>query len=135
MLTLQIVLVSLAGCLLLLWSLVALLGGRGRADGGVVLRYGSVLRVVALVLAWSPPCVAIYVIWNHSWRNENLLVTAGVAFLITSLIAGLLLIEVERTQIQVNDEGITRQSPWTGRAFLKWSEVRRVEYSRVNRWI
>ena len=135
--TLQVVFVALAYGLILIWLILALAGPRKIDAPGVLvlLRYGSTLRVLALVLAWAPPCLAIYVLWNYAWRSDSQLMGAGVSFLATSLIAGLLLIEVERTQIAVTEDGLVRSSPWTGRGVLKWSEVERVQYSPINRWI
>jgi hypothetical protein len=59
---------------------------------------------------------------------------AGVSLLITSVLAGLLLIEVTRKHIVVTEEGLTQFSPWSGAASFKWSEIERVRYSAVNRW-
>lgn len=135
--TLQIVFVALASGLILFWLIFALFGPRKVDLPGVlvVLRYGSTLRVLALILAWMPPALMIYAIWSFFWRNDTVLVTAGVSFLTTSVIAGLFLIEVERTQIALSDEGIARDSPWKGRSLLKWDEIERVQYSALNRWL
>jgi len=137
MATLQIVFVLLASSLMLFWLVVALIGPRKMDTKAalVVLHYGSVLRVLALAIAIIVPAWTIFVVWNFIWKSDTTLATAGGAFLTISLIAGLLLIEVERTQLTLSEEGISRQSPWTGSAFLKWSEIERVSYSAVNRWV
>jgi hypothetical protein len=99
-----------------------------------VLRYGSALRIAALVIALAPPALLAYIAWNIPWPNDTLLLIAGACFVPVCAIAGLLLIEVERVQIILTDEGITRLSPWTGQLTLNWSEIGRVGYSPANRW-
>lgn len=136
MTALQIVFVSLASCLMVFWLLVALRGPRKIVESGILvsLRYGSAFRIFALVLAWAPAAVTIYVLWNFHWRSNNALVAVGVGFLVASVISGLLVIEVERTHIALTEDAIIRQSPWTGKCIIPWSEVDRVGYSRLNRW-
>src|SRR5205807_1166029 len=65
----------------------------------------------------------------------SILLIVGIQFLAASVVAALPLIDVKRTQIAVSEEGMARSSPWTGQAVLKWSEVERVTYSALNRWI
>lgn len=134
--TLQIVFVTLASGLILLWLFIGLFAPRkiNVPDAVVVLGYGSALRVFALMVAWAPPGYAIYFLWNNPWQSDRDLTVAGISFLTVSVLAGLLLIEVERMRIAVTENGLTRFSPWTGRCELKWSEVERVEYSAINRW-
>ncbi len=134
--TLRIALVVLAGGIVVFWLLFALLGSRKR-DGQnaiVVLRYGSVLQMAALVFALAPPSLMACSVWLRPLENEMRLLTLGASFLATSVIGGLLLIEVVRGQIVVNEEGLTRFSPWTGQATLRWADVESVRYSAVNRW-
>lgn len=137
MTTLQIVFVVLASGLILFWLIFGLQGPRKMdvPDVLVVLRYGSVLRVLALVLALTPPALMIYIVCTFAWRNDTVLAGAGVLFLLTGILAGLLLIDVERTQIALTEDGLTRDSPWTGRSALKWSAVERIHYSPLNRWL
>ncbi len=136
MTTLQIVFIGLASALIFAWLFLALAGPRKiDAPNAVILRYGSLLRMFALVLALMLPSFMIYVIWNFLWKTDTRLIMAGMSFFMTSVIGGLLLIEVERTQIAAGEEGIKRFSPWTGQAVLKWSEIDRVTYSPLNRWI
>ena len=137
MFTLQVAFVALASGLMLCWILLALTGPRKSPTPPplAILRYGSPLRVFALVMALLPPALAIYVVWNFPWRSTNLLMAAGTAFLATSLISGLLLIEVERTQITRTEDALARQSPWTGQCVLPWSDIENVTYSPINRWL
>jgi hypothetical protein len=134
---LQVVFVSIAAALIFLWIVVAIFGMRKTDEPGtlVVLRYGSALRVLALVLAWGAPGIVIYVLWTFPPRDQNTFLAVGVGYLIACLIPGMLLIEVERTHIAVTEDELIRRSPWTGKCIVKWSEVTRVGYSRVNQWI
>jgi hypothetical protein len=34
----------------------------------------------------------------------------------------------------VTEDDLTRYSPWTGKAVLRWADVERVRYSAANRW-
>ena len=133
---LQMVFVGIATAMVFAWLLVALFSRRKIEEPGalVVLRYGPVLRVLALVLAWGAPGIVIYVLGNFPPRNQDTFLAVGVGFLVACLIPGLLLIEVERTQIAVTEDEIIRRSPWKGKCNLKWSEVSRVDYSRINQW-
>jgi hypothetical protein len=134
--TLQVALVAVAGGIVFFWLLFALLGPR-KHDGQntiVVLRYGSVLQVLALIAALAPPNLMACIVWMGSWRSESELLMFGVSILGASAIAGLLLIEVVRAQIVLTEDGITRFSPWTGQATLRWADVESVRYSAVNRW-
>src|ERR1051325_694887 len=134
--TLQVALVAVAGGIVFFWLLFALLGPR-QHDGQntiVVLRYGSVLQVLALIAALAPPNLMACIVWMGSWRSESELLMFGVSILGASAIAGLLLIEVVRAQIVLTEDGITRFSPWTGQATLRWADVESVRYSAVNRW-
>ncbi len=135
--TLQVVFVCLASALLLFWLAFAMKGPTKVDSANVlaVLRYGSGWRVLALVFAWTPPAVMIYVVVNYAWRDDATLSWAGGSFLATSIIAGLLLVEVERVQIVLSEDGVARLSPWTGRADLKWIEIERIDYAPLNRWI
>lgn len=134
--TLQTVLVGLASALMLLWLVVVIRRPRKVDVAGVlvVLRYGSALRVLALILAWGAPALVIFALWNFPPRNEKTLLVAGIGFLALSAIPGLLLIEVERMQIAVTEDAIIRYSPWTGRCSVQWQDVQRIHYSTMNRW-
>src|SRR5436190_23166583 len=134
--TLQIVLIALGAALILFWLIFALRKPRAVdvPDVLVTLRYGSGLRIAALILAWTPAAVLMFVAWRLVLHSDNMLIAAGVSFAAMSLLAGLLLIEADRVQIAVSETGVTRHSPWTGRASLAWSEIERIEYSALNRW-
>jgi hypothetical protein len=134
--TLQTVYVLLAACMMLFWLVLVVLGPR-RADAShiiAVLRYGVVLRTLALAIALTPPLITILVVWAFLWKNQATLNFAGISLLAFSAIAGLLLIEVTRVQVVLTEEGITRFSPWSGPITLKWIEVEHVRYSSINRW-
>jgi hypothetical protein len=133
--TVRTVYIALAVTLLAVWLLLAVFGPRKLQIPGVLgdMRYGPWLRSLALALALAAPLIMVYGIWNFSWRNETRLNIAGVAYLATCIIMGLPLIEVTRTQVVVTEEGLTRFSPWSGPATLKWTEVERVRYSAANR--
>jgi hypothetical protein len=109
----------------------------GRIDASnilVVLRYGVVLRTLALGIALTPPLITVYVVWAFLWKSSATLNFAGISLLALSAIAGLLLIEVTRVQVVLTEEGITRFSPWSGPVTLKWIEVEQIHYSSINRW-
>jgi hypothetical protein len=134
--TTQTVYVLLAAGLMLCWLMLVVLGPRRTevANVLVVMRYGVVLRTFALVVALAPPLIMIYAIWAFPWRTSGMLNAAGIAFLATSIVGGLLLIEVTRVQILLTEEGLHRFSPWSGAVSLNWIEVERVGYSAANRW-
>ena len=134
--TTQTVYVLLAASLMLCWLVLVVVGPRRTevANVLVVLRYGVVLRTLALVFALLPPLIMIYAIWAFPWRTSGMLNAAGIAFLATSIVGGLLLIEVTRVQVLLTEEGLHRFSPWSGAVALKWIEVERVGYSAANRW-
>ena len=135
--TLQNFFIALGASLIAFWLIFALRKPRNLdvPDVLVRLRYGSALRVTALVLAWTPPAVMIYVVAKFAWSDDSRLMTAGVSFTAVSLVAGLLLIEAERLEIAVTETGLSRYSPWTGRGSLTWGEIERIEYSPLNRWL
>jgi tetratricopeptide (TPR) repeat protein len=43
-------------------------------------------------------------------------------------------VESTKATIRWNDHEIVSTSPWTGTKHLRWDDVKRVEYSEVNRW-
>jgi hypothetical protein len=131
----QTVYVALAATLLAAWLVLAVFGPRKLQMPGVLaeMRYGPLLRSLALALALVGPLIMMFGLWNFNWRNETRLNIAGAAFLATCIIMGLPLIEVTRTQVVVTEEGLTRFSPWSGPVMLKWTDVERVRYSMVNR--
>src|SRR5262245_7226070 len=133
---LQIVFVSIAAALIFFWTVVAVVGMRKIDEPGtiVVLRYGSALRVLALVLAWGTPGVVIFVLASFPPHDQNKFLAVGIGYLTACLIPGMLLIEVERTHIAVTEDEIIRRSPWTGKCVVKWSEVTRIGYSSINQW-
>jgi hypothetical protein len=132
----QIVWMLLLACMMLLWLVLVVVGPRRIDTPNVlaVLRYGVLLRTLALTVALAPPLMASYVLWVREWRHQATLNLAGISLLSLSVLAGLLLIEVTRVQIVLTDDGITRFSPWSGLAMLKWIEVERIRYSSINRW-
>jgi hypothetical protein len=134
--TMQTVYVMVATCMMLFWLVLVVLGPRrvGASNILAVLRYGVVLRTLALALALTPPLITVYVIWAFLWKNQATLNFAGITLLAFSAIAGLLLIEVTRVQVMLTEEGITRYSPWSGPVTVKWIEVEHIRYSSINRW-
>jgi hypothetical protein len=132
----QTVFVVLAVLLMSCWLALAVLGPRrmDKANALAVLRYGVVLRMLALLLAMTPLVILLYAMRKFHWETPAKFNLAGFAFLTFSAIVGLWLIEVARVQIVVTEDGITRSSPWSGVATLKWSEIERVRYSSANRW-
>jgi hypothetical protein len=134
--TLQILFVALAAGLSLFWLGIAVVGPRKIDLPNIVavLRYGSVLRTLALILALLPAMITIYVVAVFPWKSDRMLAYAGGSLLATCLIAGLLLIEVARSQVCLTEDGIIRYSPWAGRSELLWSEIERIRYSNVNSW-
>ena len=136
MTTLQIVFLALAASLILVWLALAVLRPRKIDLPNVVavLRYGSVLRTLALILALLPAMITVYVLAVFPWKSNTMVSYAGGSLLATCLIAGVLLVEVTRRQICLTEDAITCVSPWTGRTTLQWSEVERIRYSSVNSW-
>jgi hypothetical protein len=132
--TLQIVFLALAGLLMLLWLTLAARGpSRIEAPNQVaVLRYGPVLRTLALVLALLPLMVTTYVIAVFLWRSSTMLAYAGGSLIGTCLLSAVLLIEVSRGQVLITEDGITRLSPWRSRETIHWTEIQRVDYSSIN---
>jgi hypothetical protein len=134
--TLQIVWVLFAAGLMLFWLLLVVVGPRRIDTPNVlaVLRYGVLLRTLALTIALVPPLVAAYVVWICLWKNQTTLNIAGISLLALSILAGLFLIEVTRVQVILTEEAIMRFSPWSGPVRLKWIEVERIVHSSINRW-
>jgi hypothetical protein len=136
MTTLQTTFVLLAAGIILGWLLLAVSGPRKIDLPKViaVLRYGSLLRTVALVLALAPPCVMIFAMLSFTWRNQTMLIVGGVSFLVASVLAGLLLVETEAGQTVITEDGLRRFSLWAGWIHLPWTQVERVDYSSLNQW-
>lgn len=134
--TLQWTLLAVAGGMLFLWIVFALVGPRRNdvPSAIVEMRYGSLLQMFALLLALAPPTLMACVVWLWPWPNEQRLLVAGASFLATSVIAALPLIDVIRTVIVVSEDGVTRYSPWSGQATLRWADIQSVRYSTLNRW-
>jgi hypothetical protein len=134
--TTQMVYVLLAAGMMLFWLLLVVVGPRRAEVANVlaVMRYGVVMRTLALILALAPALIMVYAIWAFPWRTPAMLNIAGSAFLATSVVGGLLLVEVTRVQVLLTEEGLSRFSPWSKAITLKWMEVERVRYSPVNRW-
>jgi hypothetical protein len=131
------VFVVLAIAMMVCWLALAVLGPRRVDTSGAVavLRCGVVMRLLALLIALTPLLIFLYAVWKFEyWVTQAKFNFGGITFLTLSAIVGLWLIEVARVQIVVTEDGITRSSPWSGLAALKWSEVERVRYSSVNRW-
>src|SRR3954452_10134942 len=114
MTTLQTVFVLLAAGLVLFWLVLAASGPRKSDPAHViaVLRYGSVLRTAALVLALAPPLVMAFAIAAFYWKTQGQLALAGSLFVVTSLVAALLFLEIECADNLVTEEAITAFSPW-----------------------
>lgn len=131
----QIVYITIAACMMAVWLALAVFGARKPMRPGALaeMRYGPALRSLALALALLGPLIMIYVIGTFAWRSDTRLHLAGVAFLVTSIIMALPLIEVTRVQVVVTDDGLTRFSPWTQPVTLRWAEVERVRYEAANR--
>ncbi len=136
MFILQVAFLVLAASIIFFWLTYALTGPRKIDQSGLLhlLQYGWMVRTAALVLAVMPPVLMASVVWLLPWRNQGMLMLAGISFLATSVIAGLLLFEVEGVQIALSEEGISRFSRWGRPISLKWIDVERVGYSRLNRW-
>jgi len=132
----QIVFVVLAEAMIACWLALAVLGPRrmDTANAIAVLRYSVLMRMLALMIALTPLLIFFYAMRNFHWETPAKFNTGGFAFLTFSAIVGLWLIEVTRVQIVLTEDGITRSSPWSGLATLKWSDVQRVGYSSINRW-
>jgi hypothetical protein len=136
MATQQFVWTLLAGAFVLFWLSFAVLATPKIDTAGaiVVMQYGRWLGLMSLIFALAPPTLLVPLAWNVPWKNGQALAMVGVSFLALSLLAGLLLIEVVRVHIVLTTDGITRHSPWTGSVSVKWSEVKRVRFSPLNRW-
>src|SRR5262245_13483565 len=137
MTTPQIAFLAVAWGLMLVWLLLTFLGPRKVDAPNVlhVLRYGAMLRTLALVLALLPPMIMTYVIATFPLRNEKALYVAGCSFLAVCLIGGVLLIEVARGQVWISEDKVWRISPWSRQPIeIAWSEVEQVSYSSVNSW-
>ena len=135
MATLQIILVILAGAIMFGWLAYALTGSRTHESPEVlhVLRYGSVLRTSALILALSPPMLMAWFVWTLQWRTTTSLALAGAAYLVGCAITGVLLLEAEGVQYVLTDEGMTRFTRWAKPVTLKWTDVEWIEYSALHR--
>lgn len=136
MLALQTTFLVVAAAVVFFWLTYALTGPRKlkQADILHVLQYGWMLRTGALILALAPPVLMACFVVLVRWQNTGTLALAGIAFLATSVVGGLLLFEVEGIQIALTEEGVTRYARWGTPICVKWVDVERVSYSRLNRW-
>src|SRR5262245_37184116 len=114
--------------LMLVWLALAVIGPRKVDVPSTLtrLRYGALIRSLALVLALALPMITVYVVAKFLWSTPTKLNLAGISLLSLSMIAGLPLIEVSRVQIVVSEDGLTKLSPWLGLNTIKWTEVVRV---------
>jgi hypothetical protein len=126
---------AIAGVLMLVWLGLAVVGPR-KVDGAniIVLRYGGVWRLLALVFALAPAFVMLYAMWVVPTGKPSTQNIAGALLVTVSVIGGLLLVEVTRVQIVVTEDGLTRHSPWAGTGSLRWIDVEVVRYSAGNRY-
>lgn len=133
----QTLLLVLAAVLFVVWLAVALArlppftGAEVRAE----LRYGTLVRLIALFAALTMPLLALAVIGFLPWSNITALLRAGCVLLILCLPGGLLLLEVQRVRIAVTTAGLIADSPWRGRRELPWNEIEHVTFSALNRWL
>jgi hypothetical protein len=132
----QIAWIIVAVTMILFWILFSLAGSRKIESAGAiaVMEYGKGLRVLALIAALSPPTLLATLMWQLLWRNAERMAIAGGSLFLLSVFGGLLLIEIVRVRIVVTEDGITRYSPWTGTASVKWGDIRGVRWSPYNRW-
>jgi hypothetical protein len=124
-----------AGALLLCWLFLALRGPALAAPaGGVVLRYRSFLRVFAWVVALGIPALVIFLMVRVPVRDTADPWWAGALMLGFGVLDGLLLLETERTEVALSEQGIKGVSPWRGQREFSWGQVGEVSFSGLNRW-
>jgi hypothetical protein len=133
----QIGFLTVAWGLILVWIVLTFIGPRkvNAPDVLHVLRYGVMLRTLALMLALMPPLIMTYVIATFPLPSTRALYGAGFSFVAVCLLGGALLIEVMRGQVWISEAKVTRISPWTRQPIeIAWTEVERIGYSSVNSW-
>ena len=100
----------------------------------LVLRYSTVLRCFALVVAMSIPLFMGYMMAGFVWGSMKFLLLAGGSLTLTSLLGGLLLLETEKAALYLTADALVFDSPWRRRRTIRWDEVRVVSFSSLNRW-
>lgn len=101
-------------------------------DGKIVLRYGRWVPVTLLVLALLMPTIGAVVGMLDS-RDRQLVeaITVAVPILIFLLIVfGPIIWATLRYRIVIHESGLDVRHHFSGKRFLKWSEIEEVRYKR-----
>lgn len=123
------------GALILCWLFLATRGGRLAAgQGAVVVRYRPFLRIFAWLVALGIPTLAIALMVRAPVRERADPWWAGALMLALGLLGGLLLLETERTEIVLSEDGIRGTNAWRGERHIAWGQVAEVSFSALNRW-
>jgi hypothetical protein len=107
---------------------------RPPGDDVLALRYPTLLRYFALIVAMTIPLLMAYMMATFAWGSMRSLLVAGGSLAILSLLGGLLLLETEKVALYLTAESLVFDSPWRHRRTIRWSDVSRVSYSSLNRW-
>ena len=132
----RLIFVTAAVVQLTLWLMLA---GRYKTPvapaGGLVLRYGWKLRVLGLCIAFAIPMLLIVVLSITSTISQGPVIRVSVTLLVLGFVGGWLLVETQGVHLIVTDASLVSVSPWRRRREWRWSEIERVEYSPMNRWL
>jgi hypothetical protein len=113
---------------LVLWAIVALRPVPEPA--GKVLRYGRKMRWFGLAAAFLIPMLLITMMLASP--QTGWLKLFGANLLVMGLIAGVPLLETQKTRIAVTDAGVVGYSPWRRPRDFAWSDIQGVTYSVVD---
>ena len=132
----RLIFVAAAVVQLTLWLMLA---GRYKTPaappGGFVLRYGWKLRLLGLCIAFAIPMLLIVVLSITSSIAQAPVIRMSVTLLVLGFVGGWLLVETQGVHVIVTDATLASVSPWRRRREWRWSEIERIEYSTLNRWL
>jgi hypothetical protein len=111
--------------------LIARAGGPAEGPRSLVFRYGAWLRVMSGALLFGPLIGITVLVFCFPPKNEaEFYAIAGCYALFTCL--GVPLVwETMRWKLVLDDAGLTCHSPWRGRFFIAWPEVREVVWAQM----
>jgi hypothetical protein len=130
-----IIAVTVSGFLgLLLWVAQR---GRPAADpetGRLLFRHSILFRGFALFAAFGIPLgITVLLLFNPPKKQSEVWAVLGL-YVGFAVLSAPLLWESLRFALTVGPEGLDCRSPWRGRRFLPWEEVKEVSYSGMNSW-
>lgn len=118
---------------LLMWA-----AQRGRPVAGpggtLVFRHSLLLRGFSLLMAFGIPIGITVLMFFNPPKNESDVGAIIGLYALFGLLSAPLLWESMRFALTVTPAGLDCRSPWRGRRFLPWEDVKEVSYNATNSW-